>query len=238
MKRLCHCLCCNADLADCTAVPSLHVRALFLMMLLFAVLQVLQDEVPLPLPGSVSEQCRDFLAACLSKDPAKRPPAAMLLSHPWIAQAAPVNLKAFMGQLSYDLSDRSVGQQPSPSGIQSVRYILFLQDLCDLCGGGTTKQSFPVPDRSTTSCCTTTHATRTTGNGGSRHEHWWEAALVLNTVHSFCNPSVCMKPVACDTRDWRLVAPPPPNRHDHPYVPLSRAWHNRHAMGLCACLQA
>lgn len=51
-------------------------------------MQVLQDEPPLPPPGSVSELCRDFLATCLARDPARRPPASVLLGHPWLAGGA------------------------------------------------------------------------------------------------------------------------------------------------------
>jgi serine/threonine protein kinase len=79
-------------------------------------LQVLQDEVPLPPAGSISEQCRDFLTLCLARDPARRPPAAALLGHPWIAQAAPVNIRGLLGQLGHDPDDRCEGS--AAAGLQ------------------------------------------------------------------------------------------------------------------------
>eukprot|EP00879_Flechtneria_rotunda_P015239 GHRR01015930.1.p1 GENE.GHRR01015930.1~~GHRR01015930.1.p1 ORF type:complete len:285 (+),score=79.01 GHRR01015930.1:658-1512(+) len=70
------------------------------------IIHVLQDEVPLPPPGTVSELCRDFLAACLLRDPSKRPPATMLLGHPWVAQAAAVNLKGLLRNTMFSPDDK------------------------------------------------------------------------------------------------------------------------------------
>lgn len=70
-------------------------------------LQVLQDDVTLPPSGFVSELCRDFLAQCLQRDPAKRPAATALLSHPWVAQAAATNLKGLMKKTMFDPENRS-----------------------------------------------------------------------------------------------------------------------------------
>jgi serine/threonine protein kinase len=69
-------------------------------------LQVLQDEVPLPPPGTVSELCRDFLALCLHRDPARRPAATALLTHPWVAQAAATNVKGLMKKTMFLEDDR------------------------------------------------------------------------------------------------------------------------------------
>jgi serine/threonine protein kinase len=67
---------------------------------------VCHEEVPLPPPGSISDLCRDFLTACLQKDPAKRPAAALLLNHPWITQAAPVNLRGLLKQTMWDEDEK------------------------------------------------------------------------------------------------------------------------------------
>eukprot|EP00775_Hariotina_reticulata_P010657 gene10657-10816_t len=68
--------------------------------------QVLQGDPPLPAPGTVSELCRDFLAACLQRDPTQRPPASVLLHHPWITQASPVNLKGLVRETMFSRDDK------------------------------------------------------------------------------------------------------------------------------------
>ncbi|KFM24400.1 Mitogen-activated protein kinase kinase 2 [Auxenochlorella protothecoides] len=47
--------------------------------------QVMEEECPLPAPGAVSPACRSFLAACLARDPTKRASIEELLRHPWVA---------------------------------------------------------------------------------------------------------------------------------------------------------
>jgi serine/threonine protein kinase len=69
-------------------------------------LQVLQDDVPLPPPGTVSELCRDFLALCLQRDPSRRPAATALLTHPWVAQAAATDVKGLMKRTMFCPEDR------------------------------------------------------------------------------------------------------------------------------------
>jgi serine/threonine protein kinase len=49
-----------------------------------ALFRIVQDDMP-PLP-SASERCLDFLRACFARDPAQRPTAQVLLSHPFIEQ--------------------------------------------------------------------------------------------------------------------------------------------------------
>lgn len=70
------------------------------------IIHVLQDEVPLPPPGSISEPCRDFLSSCLARDPARRPPAAALLGHPWLAAAGRVDVRGLMGGLAQQPDER------------------------------------------------------------------------------------------------------------------------------------
>lgn len=69
-------------------------------------MQVLQDDVTLPPPGTVSELCRDFLALCLQRDPSRRPAATALLTHPWVAQAAATDLKGLMKRTMFCPEDR------------------------------------------------------------------------------------------------------------------------------------
>jgi serine/threonine protein kinase len=83
-----------------------HYLLCALPALVASTLQVLQDEVPLPPPGTVSELCRDFLALCLQRDPARRPAATALLTHPWVAQAAATNVKGLMKRTMYLEDDR------------------------------------------------------------------------------------------------------------------------------------
>eukprot|EP00878_Enallax_costatus_P018731 GHUV01019736.1.p1 GENE.GHUV01019736.1~~GHUV01019736.1.p1 ORF type:complete len:354 (+),score=114.64 GHUV01019736.1:326-1387(+) len=67
---------------------------------------VCNEDVPLPLPGTVSELCREFMSACLQKDPLKRPAAAVLLNHPWITQAGPVNLRGLLKQTMWNEDEK------------------------------------------------------------------------------------------------------------------------------------
>eukprot|EP00899_Mesostigma_viride_P012887 jgi/Mesvir1/2159/Mv16672-RA.1 len=61
-------------------------------------LQVMNDPSPLPPEDGFSPEFRDFVGACLQKDPTRRPSAEMLLQHPWILKysAASVDLGAFV----------------------------------------------------------------------------------------------------------------------------------------------
>lgn len=51
---------------------------------------MVEEPVPLPAEGSVSPDFRSFVAACMQKDPYKRPTAEGLLSHPFILKACPL----------------------------------------------------------------------------------------------------------------------------------------------------
>lgn len=42
---------------------------------------------PLPEPNQMSELGIDFIAQCLTLDPAERPTAAELFHHPWLSQS-------------------------------------------------------------------------------------------------------------------------------------------------------
>ncbi|KAK2080196.1 hypothetical protein QBZ16_000049 [Prototheca wickerhamii] len=50
--------------------------------------QVMQEDCPLPPAGAVSRECRDFLARCLAREPAARASADQLLAHPLGRQPA------------------------------------------------------------------------------------------------------------------------------------------------------
>ncbi|KIZ00624.1 aurora kinase, other [Monoraphidium neglectum] len=45
-------------------------------------------QAPPPLPPGTSDSCTDFVRAALQPDPLRRPSAAQLLAHPWVAAAA------------------------------------------------------------------------------------------------------------------------------------------------------
>lgn len=47
-------------------------------------LQVTEEDPPLPPPGAFSDSFRDFVAKCMQRDPFQRPPAEALLNHDWI----------------------------------------------------------------------------------------------------------------------------------------------------------
>ncbi|KAF5830666.1 kinase-like domain-containing protein [Dunaliella salina] len=51
-------------------------------------IQVLNDDLPLPEGPNVSPQFKDFLAQCLRKNPYERPTAEQLLQHPFITKHA------------------------------------------------------------------------------------------------------------------------------------------------------
>lgn len=107
-------------------------------------LQVLQDDVPLPPPGTVSELCRDFLALCLQRDPSRRPAATALLTHPWVAQAAATDVKGLMKRTMFCPEDRCA----------------FIADHCMLMGqlGGPTwhhVEAHATPGFESVACCST-----------------------------------------------------------------------------------
>ncbi|KAI8387957.1 kinase-like domain-containing protein [Radiomyces spectabilis] len=51
---------------------------------MFAQLKAIIDEEPPTMPDSYSPEARDFIAACLRKDPLKRPTYSQLLEHPFV----------------------------------------------------------------------------------------------------------------------------------------------------------
>lgn len=70
-------------------------------------IQVLNEESPVPPGGQFSEEFRDFVRLCMHKEPLKRPPAEQLLSHPYITKYAQdrVDLKSYM-QCVFDPHDK------------------------------------------------------------------------------------------------------------------------------------
>lgn len=61
----------------------------------------MEEDCPLPRPGQVSTECRDFLARCLVRDPARRATVPELLAHPWVrgAEGGPLQQKALAASL-------------------------------------------------------------------------------------------------------------------------------------------
>jgi serine/threonine protein kinase len=68
-------------------------------------IQLMEDDPPLPPEGVVSKAFRDFVRRCMAKDPLQRPTAEELLRHPFITQAGPVDLRAFM-RCMYDPEEK------------------------------------------------------------------------------------------------------------------------------------
>lgn len=78
--------------------------------------QVMQEDCPLPPVGSVSHEFRDFLAHCLEREPMKRATVDQLAAHPWITRsggggvlqraAAAGILRAFMREAAADFSGK------------------------------------------------------------------------------------------------------------------------------------
>ncbi len=54
--------------------------------------QVVEEPVPLPQEGAFSAEFRSFVAACMQKDPFRRPTAEGLLSHPFILKVCTCHL--------------------------------------------------------------------------------------------------------------------------------------------------
>lgn len=55
-------------------------------------MQVVEEPVPLPQEGAFSAEFRSFVAACMQKDPFRRPTAEGLLSHPFILKVCTCHL--------------------------------------------------------------------------------------------------------------------------------------------------
>lgn len=70
-------------------------------------IQVLNEECPVPPEREYSEEFRDFIRQCMQKDPFKRPTAERLLSHPYISKYASdrVDLRTYM-QCVFDPHDK------------------------------------------------------------------------------------------------------------------------------------
>lgn len=61
-------------------------------------------------PASWSEDCRDFLKQCLTRDPAKRPTATELLNHPFLAAVdQPKEMKRILKLIFLQRSLRTQG---------------------------------------------------------------------------------------------------------------------------------
>ena len=59
-------------------------------------IQLMEDDPPLPKDGTFSTAFRDFIGLCLAKDPGQRPSAEELLRHPFIRKSPPADLRSFM----------------------------------------------------------------------------------------------------------------------------------------------
>jgi len=70
-------------------------------------MEVLNEEVPVPMPGEFSPEFCDFIRQCMQKEPFRRPSCDQLLTHPFITkyQYDPADLKAFM-QCVFDPQDK------------------------------------------------------------------------------------------------------------------------------------
>jgi hypothetical protein len=69
-------------------------------------IQLLEEDCPLPAEGDCSPQLRDFVRRCMAKDPWARPGAEDLLRHPFVAAAPPADLRAFM-RCMYDAEEKA-----------------------------------------------------------------------------------------------------------------------------------
>lgn len=81
------------------------------------VLFIIPKDPPPRLEGPFSPVFRDFVGACLQKDPAKRPSARELLGHPFIAAAhtAPPGLLQLVGEHAQRRRPIAPQRGPSPS---------------------------------------------------------------------------------------------------------------------------
>lgn len=69
-------------------------------------IQLMEEECPLPMDATFSAEFQDFVRKCMAKDPMRRPTAEDLLRHPFITAAPPVDLKAFM-RCMYDPKEKA-----------------------------------------------------------------------------------------------------------------------------------
>jgi len=71
-------------------------------------IQLLEEECPLPAGAGFSSDFRNFVKLCMAKDPMARPTAEDLLRHPFIAagNTPPVDLRAFM-RCMYDPKEKA-----------------------------------------------------------------------------------------------------------------------------------
>ena len=64
-------------------------------------IQLMDDECPLPPEGELSPELRDFVAQCMHKDPWQRPSAEQLMEHPFIAQVGAATTPHGGGRLQF-----------------------------------------------------------------------------------------------------------------------------------------
>lgn len=71
-------------------------------------IQLMEEECPLPPEGQCSPELRDFVSQCMRKDPWQRPTAEQLLQHPFVTQQGrpPADLRAFMRRCMYDPTEK------------------------------------------------------------------------------------------------------------------------------------
>lgn len=71
-------------------------------------IQLMEEDCPLPPAGQCSPELRDFVAQCMRKDPWQRPTAEQLMQHPFITQRGqpPADLRTFMRSCMYDAAEK------------------------------------------------------------------------------------------------------------------------------------